>query len=176
MISYLVCFSCVFASIPMQLPARHSKPVLDYLPQLVSESGGANSQPNSPLLKIELEECSIVCDQDSQTLSKDNDYLLLSPTHCSCPINQLSQSPRHSHYRSNSNDQSDCFPPHSPLEMPSSPLLVAMRDAVDSLNKYEDFKILEKIGAGFFAEVYKVSSFVKSSPFIVYHCKTAIYC
>lgn len=43
--------------------------------------------------------------------------------------------------------------------MPSSPLLVAMRDAVDSLNKYEDFKILEKIGAGFFAEVYKVSLF-----------------
>lgn len=39
---------------------------------------------------------------------------------------------------------------------PSSPLLVAVRDAVDSLSQYSDFEILEKIGAGFFAEVFKV--------------------
>lgn len=39
---------------------------------------------------------------------------------------------------------------------PSSPLLVAMRTAVDSLNQYEDFEILEEIGAGFFAKVFKV--------------------
>lgn len=39
---------------------------------------------------------------------------------------------------------------------PSSPLLVAMRNAVDSLNQYEDFEILEEIGAGFFAQVFKV--------------------
>lgn len=45
------------------------------------------------------------------------------------------------------------FPP------PSSPLLVAMRTAVDSLNQYEDFEILEEIGAGFFAQVFKVSWF-----------------
>lgn len=39
---------------------------------------------------------------------------------------------------------------------PNSPLLTAMREAVDSINQYEDFEILEKIGAGFYAEVFKV--------------------
>ena len=55
---------------------------------------------------------------------------------------------------------------HSPVQdftdedmwkCPSSPLLTAMREAVDSLAQYEDFEIIEKIGAGFFAEVFKVS-------------------
>lgn len=46
---------------------------------------------------------------------------------------------------------------HVTFHPPSSPLLVAMRTAVDSLNQYEDFVILEQIGAGFFAEVFKVS-------------------
>lgn len=40
---------------------------------------------------------------------------------------------------------------------PSSPLLVAVRTAVDSLSQYNDFDILEKIGSGFYAEVFKVS-------------------
>ena len=40
---------------------------------------------------------------------------------------------------------------------PSSPLLVAVRTAVDSLSQYNDFEILEKIGSGFYAEVFKVS-------------------
>ena len=54
-------------------------------------------------------------------------------------------------------------PPHSrkqqgPIRFsPSSPLLTALREAVDSVSQYEDFVILEKIGAGFFAEVFKVS-------------------
>ncbi len=49
-------------------------------------------------------------------------------------------------------------PPQSgPFQPPSSPLLVAMRTAVDSLNQYEDFEILEEIGAGFYAVVFKVS-------------------
>ena len=39
---------------------------------------------------------------------------------------------------------------------PSSPLLVAVRTAVDSLSQYDDFDILEKIGSGFYAEVFKV--------------------
>lgn len=43
------------------------------------------------------------------------------------------------------------------FQPPSSPLLVAMRTAVESLNQYDDFEILEEIGAGFFAVVYKVS-------------------
>lgn len=47
---------------------------------------------------------------------------------------------------------------HAPFQTPSSPLLVAMRTAVDSLNQYEDFEILEEIGAGFFAQVFKVRS------------------
>lgn len=47
---------------------------------------------------------------------------------------------------------------HTTFQPPSSPLLVAMRTAVDSLNQYEDFEILEEIGAGFFAQVFKVSS------------------
>ena len=42
------------------------------------------------------------------------------------------------------------------ISSPSSPLLTAVREAVDSLSQYEDFEILEKIGAGFFAEVFKV--------------------
>ena len=39
---------------------------------------------------------------------------------------------------------------------PSSPLLVAVRNAVDSLSQYNDFEILENIGSGFYAEVFKV--------------------
>lgn len=39
-----------------------------------------------------------------------------------------------------------------------SPLLSALRDAVSSVHNLEDYEIVEKIGAGFFAEVYKVSS------------------
>ena len=49
---------------------------------------------------------------------------------------------------------------HLTFQPPSSPLLVAMRTAVDSLNQYEDFEILEEIGAGFFAQVFKVSFLV----------------
>ena len=37
-----------------------------------------------------------------------------------------------------------------------SPLLSALREAVTSVSGIEDFEILETIGAGFFAEVYKV--------------------
>ena len=43
---------------------------------------------------------------------------------------------------------------------PSSPLLVAVRTAVDSLSQYNDFDILEKIGSGFYAEVHKVRGIV----------------
>lgn len=50
---------------------------------------------------------------------------------------------------------------------PNSPLLTAMREAVDSINQYEDFEILEKIGAGFYAEVFKVITTCGCS-FIVY--------
>jgi protein kinase 1 len=37
-----------------------------------------------------------------------------------------------------------------------SPLLSALRDAVSTVSGLEDFEILESIGAGFFAEVFKV--------------------
>lgn len=55
---------------------------------------------------------------------------------------------------------------------PSSPLLVAMRTAVDSLNQYEDFEILEEIGAGFFAQVFKVSLLHLSLQFSSWVTKT----
>ena len=42
------------------------------------------------------------------------------------------------------------------LNPPSSPLLMAVRRAVDSLNQYDDFDIIEEIGSGFFADVFKV--------------------
>lgn len=42
------------------------------------------------------------------------------------------------------------------IKPPSSPMLTAMREAVDSITKYEDFEIVEKIGAGFYADVFKV--------------------
>ena len=41
---------------------------------------------------------------------------------------------------------------------PSSPLLMAVKKAVDSLNQYEDFEIIEEIGSGYFADVFKVSN------------------
>ena len=40
---------------------------------------------------------------------------------------------------------------------PSSPMLMALRDAVSSLNRMEDFEIIEEIGEGFYAKVYKVT-------------------
>ncbi len=141
------------------MAVHKSVPLNQYLPQdlLVSEpvdipSPVTSKQPQSPLLKIE--ECSTVFENGSSNHWKD-DNSHLSPervgNHC---------------YYSNSYDQSDLLaasPKHSHSQddlrhnTPSSPLLVAMRNAVDSLNKYEDFKILEKIGAGFFAEVFKVN-------------------
>ena len=39
---------------------------------------------------------------------------------------------------------------------PSSPMMAAMREAVDSITQYEDFEIVENIGAGFYADVFKV--------------------
>ena len=45
---------------------------------------------------------------------------------------------------------------HQEINRPSSPLLLAIRGAVDSLNQYDDFDILNKIGSGFFADVFKV--------------------
>lgn len=46
--------------------------------------------------------------------------------------------------------------PFSPV-LPSSPLLSVLREAVESLSSIEDFEKMEMIGAGFFAEVFKVS-------------------
>lgn len=39
---------------------------------------------------------------------------------------------------------------------PNSPLLQAVQQAVESLNPIEDFEILDQIGSGFYAEVFKV--------------------
>ena len=56
------------------------------------------------------------------------------------------------------------------MNLPSSPLLVAVKSAVDSLNQYEDFDILEQIGVGFFAEVFKVSFHGDMMLFVVASC------
>ena len=109
---------------------------------------------------------------DSPTL-RINDH---TPDECECNhppspmmITNLSESP----YHFSSMPQ---FSSHSPVQdlteedmwkCPNSPLLTAMREAVDSLSQYEDFEIIEKIGAGFFAEVFKVSS-TKSQLFYIY--------
>ena len=37
-------------------------------------------------------------------------------------------------------------------------MLSAIREAVDSVSNMEDFETIEKIGAGFFAEVFKVKN------------------
>ena len=127
----------------------------------------------SPTLKIE--DCSSVMNPQTISWTDHTKYSsstieILDP----CRISELSQSPEHLGRQCFHGDAVDrrrllsVSPSHSERETspdegitihncPSSPLLVAMRNAVDSLNKYEDFKILEKIGAGFFAEVFKVS-------------------
>lgn len=46
---------------------------------------------------------------------------------------------------------------HHTMTPPSSPMLMALRDAVSSLSRMEDFEIIEEIGEGFYAKVYKVS-------------------
>ena len=150
--------------------AVHNPVPPTYLPQdplgskPITIPSHTTNPPDSPLLKVE--DCSDVFDKESNGWeNKDGQYT----------INQLSQSPKHvgrHRYFKNKDSRANSLSTSPPLHMtpsaseddlgihncPSSPLLVAMRDAVDSLNKYEDFKILEKIGAGFFAEVYKVKS------------------
>lgn len=133
------------------------------------------SSQESPTFKIE--DCNNIMDRHPQTKSW-NDHAKHSSSpieiHGPCRINELSQSPEHFGKQCFHGDAVSqrlllsVSPSHSDRDTspddgitihncPSSPLLIAMRNAVDSLNKYEDFKILEKIGAGFFAEVFKVS-------------------
>ena len=40
---------------------------------------------------------------------------------------------------------------------PLSPLCAALKDAVSSVNRMEDFEIIDEIGEGFYAKVYKVN-------------------
>ncbi len=42
------------------------------------------------------------------------------------------------------------------INRPSSPMLFALREAVDSVSNMADFKMIEKLGSGFFGEVFKV--------------------
>lgn len=101
---------------------------------------------DSPTFKIE----------DSSPEEQRN-YSPFSPT----LVTNFSESPYHVsparriHSLSPARDWSD---EELHLRSPSSPLLTAVREAVDSISQYEDFEILEKIGAGFFAEVFKVST------------------
>ena len=50
----------------------------------------------------------------------------------------------------------------SPIHRPNSPLLSALREAVESVSNMDDFEQIEKIGSGFFAEVYKARKKIKN--------------
>ena len=93
------------------------------------------------------------------------------PTHAHTSILELSESPKrvsqirnHERRYSDAHGRLSATPPPGlgdeefAYKCPSSPLLVAVRTAVDSLSQYNDFDVLEKIGSGFYAEVYKVRS------------------
>ena len=89
----------------------------------------------------------------------------ITPSSSPLPISEINHSP-HRFRRVWVDGEESTIPHVSPArdladeewrqQTPNSPLLTAMREAVDSINQYEDFEILEKIGAGFFAEVFKV--------------------
>lgn len=81
-------------------------------------------------------------------------------------IKDLTESPQRYKQNFSPHHSKSVSPPHNldedrvSFQPPNSPLLVAMRTAVDSLNQYEDFDIVEEIGAGFYADVFKVISVV----------------
>lgn len=88
-------------------------------------------------------------------------------THMSAQsVFELSESPRrfglpskgynHVHSRLSASPPPGSSDDEFAYRCPSSPLLVAVRNAVDSLSQYNDFEILEQIGSGFYAEVFKV--------------------
>ena len=92
-----------------------------------------------------------------------------NPNHTHTSILELSESPKrvsqiknHERRYSDAHGRLSATPPPGSVDeefaykCPSSPLLVAVRTAVDSLSQYNDFDILEKIGSGFYAEVFKV--------------------
>ena len=99
--------------------------------------------------------------------------------HVHTSILELSESPKrvsqiknHKYIYSDSRSRLSATPPPGSgdedlaYKCPSSPLLVAVRTAVDSLSQYNDFEILEKIGSGFYAEVFKVR-YIQGQPLIL---------
>lgn len=116
----------------------------------------------------------------STSWSQHSDYMSspINIVSTPCAVAELSHShtfdnntPQKEHLLNVSQSDSNQTTPHAKhyklhgSASPTSPLLIAMRSAVDSLNKYEDFKILEMIGVGFFAEVFKVSLLVAGLTF-----------
>lgn len=136
----------------------------------VEQNSHPKSTPTSEKKKLTLEEVSkirpvvnvskpIVCHTSSKPMKN----------HASTSVLELSESPKRRSYGQvyyNSRERLSVTPPPGPGDddfihkCPSSPLLVAVRTAVDSLSQYNDFDILEKIGSGFYAEVFKVSEYV----------------
>lgn len=106
--------------------------------------------------------------------SKTVAYKTLSePNHAHTSILELSESPKrvsqlkdHERRYSDAHGRLSATPPPGSADeefaykCPSSPLLVAVRTAVDSLSQYNDFDILEKIGSGFYSDVYKVRQLI----------------
>ena len=92
------------------------------------------------------------------------------PNHMPISILELSESPKRvskinehecdlyldSHNRLSATPSPGSTDEELGYKCPSSPLLVAVRTAVDSLSQYDDFDVLEKIGSGFYADVFKV--------------------
>jgi hypothetical protein len=154
------------ASTKRSLFRRRSKDqqIEQNIPQIISEKRGQQ--------KLTLDEISKA--QPIPKPSKPIAYKTRSePRNTHTSILELSESPKHvSLIKNNERRYSDIHgrlsatpPPGSAEEefaskCPSSPLLVAVRTAVDSLSQYNDFDILEKIGSGFYAEVYKVRGIV----------------
>ena len=71
----------------------------------------------------------------------------------------------------------DSDSPTHHVPRPSSPLLSALREAVESVSNMEDFEQIEKIGSGFFAEVYKVRKIIMLTVIasLFWTCKFTMY-
>lgn len=99
----------------------------------------------------------IACKTHSEPYSAHTSILELSES-----PKRVSQLKNHDRRYSDAHGRLSVTPPPGSADeefmykCPSSPLLVAVRTAVDSLSQYNDFDILEKIGSGFYAEVFKV--------------------
>lgn len=110
----------------------------------VAALGPSNGRTLTPTKHIQCEEPSKIEQKTSP--------LCISSSIAPIQVSNLSSSP----YRIGANFQLRDDTDGGVFKSPSSPMLTAMREAVDSITQYEEFEIMEKIGAGFYADVFKV--------------------